>query len=117
MPGTIGYAHDYDFTPDELLEVALKIQKGEKGEPIYLDEPEYIEWLKRTALGFHIEGDKLIKEAIAKIKDSSGKEELDLAIKKLSEARLIFQCQFIYTNSKLDPDPTRTGWQPRRLKK
>jgi hypothetical protein len=117
MAKTLGYPEDYEFSPEELLDVAMKINTAQKGEPVYLDEAEYRAWIEGSSLRYHLKADKLIKEAMEQIKDASGKEQLDLAIKKLSEARLIAQHSFIYANSTHDiTSPNLTGWQPRRLK-
>jgi hypothetical protein len=117
MPKTIGYPDNYDFSPEELLDVAMAINTAAKGEPVFLNEEEFRAWIERSSLKYHLEADKLIKEAIANIKTSSDKKELDLAIEKLSQARLVAQHSFIYANSSHDiTNPKLTGWQPRRLK-
>jgi hypothetical protein len=95
----------------------MQINTAAKGEPVYLNEKEFRAWIERSSLKYHLEADKLVKEAIAAIKSSSDKKELDLAIEKLSQARLVSQHSFIYANSTHDITNTKlTGWQPRRLK-
>lgn len=116
MPGTLGLPSDHEFSDSDLFETRMTIEKGARGEPIELNENEYKEWLSRTAFRCHMDGDALIKEVMDAIKNGTGKEQFDIALQKLSQARLHFQHAFIHTNSTHDPDITRTGWQPRRLK-
>jgi SagB-type dehydrogenase family enzyme len=90
----------------------MQINTAAKGEPVYLNEKEFRAWIERSSLKYHLEADKLVKEAIAAIKSSSDKKELDLAIEKLSQARLVSQHSFIYANSTHDITNTKlTGWQ------